>query len=67
MTNKQHIEQEIKELRSRYAHVLDGSLATIEINAPRAMLQLSATTQLRALHWVLGTPFTHKFKGRPNS
>lgn len=64
---RKRIEQEIKDTEDRYAHVLTGSLATIQINAPRALMQIEATTKLCALHWVLGRQYESRFKGKLNS
>jgi hypothetical protein len=35
-------------------HVLDCSPASVDINAPRALMQLAATSKLDALYSVLG-------------
>lgn len=57
------IKARIKEIEIDYAHVLRGSLATIQINAPRALMQASAESQLKSLYWVLGTTYKSKLKG----
>ena len=54
MKTEQEIKKHIKEVVSSYKHVLDLECAVVFINAPRALMQLSATTQLSALYWVLG-------------
>lgn len=63
MKTKQEIEAQIEKIESDYHHVLTGSLATININAPRALEQLGAESTLRSLHWVLGTKHKTKLKG----
>lgn len=63
MKTQKEIEAKIKEIEDGYKHVLTGSLATIAINAPRALEQIAAETKLQVLHWTLGTKFTSKLKG----
>lgn len=63
MKTKEQIEIRIKEIEEIYGHVLNGSTATIPINAPRALEQISAETKLQTLHWVLATKFKSKLKG----
>lgn len=62
MKTQREIEAKIKEVEDSYKHVLTGSLATININAPRALEQLAAETKLQVLHWTLGTKFQSKLK-----
>jgi len=57
------IETMIKEIEESYQHVLTGSRATVQVNAPRALLQASAEAELVALHWTLGTKYESKLKG----
>lgn len=63
MKTDQEIKAKIKEIEKSYKHVLTGSLATIVINAPRALMQMQAEVQLQALHWVLETDYKSKLKG----
>ena len=63
MKSSREIESEISKIQTSYKHVLTGSLATIDINPPRAMLQITAEAQLRALYWVLGRKFKSTLKG----
>jgi len=63
MKTQPEIEKKISEIQTNYRHVLTGSVATIAINAPRALEQLSAESRLRTLHWVLGTEYKSKLKG----
>ena len=57
------VEAKIAEVEKNFEHVLRGSLATVDINAPRALLQVSAEAQLNALSWVLGREYHSKLKG----
>lgn len=63
MKNEKEIRAKIAEIEKSHGHVLTGSLATVGINAPRALMQISAETQLKALHWVLGSEYISKLKG----
>ena len=57
------IGERIAEIENEYAHVLTGSIATVTINAPRALQQVMYESELAALHWARGTVFTSKLKG----
>jgi hypothetical protein len=63
MKTEHEVRTKINEIKSTYKHVLTGSLATIAINAPRALEQIAAETKLKTLHWVLGEEFKSKLKG----
>lgn len=63
MRTQKEIEAKIKEIEDNYKHVLTGSLATVGINAPRALEQIDAETKLRTLHWVIGSKFKSRLKG----
>jgi hypothetical protein len=63
MKTEQEVKEMIKQIEKDFAHVLTGSLATVDVNAPRALQQLAAESRLRELHWVLGTKFKSKLKG----
>lgn len=63
MKTEKEIKAKIRELEKDHKHILTGSLATIAINAPRALGQLSAESALQHLHWVLGTTYKTKLKG----
>jgi len=63
MKTEQEIKATIKKIKQDYNHVLTGSVATVTINAPRALMQLDAETTLNTLHWVLGTEYKSKLKG----
>lgn len=63
MKTQPEVEAKIKELEKAYEHVLNGSLATVQINAPRALQQIAAESRLQTLHWVLGRKYKSKLKG----
>ena len=54
MKTEKEIRDKIKEFEKAYDHVLKGSMATIDINAPRALMQLNATSLLDGLYFSLG-------------
>jgi hypothetical protein len=54
MKTEKEIKERIKMLEKNYRHVLTGSMATIDINAPRALMQLAATSTLDGLYFALG-------------
>ena len=54
MRTEKEIREQIKAVEKSYDHVLKGTMATIDENAPRALMQLSATSKLEALYWALG-------------
>jgi hypothetical protein len=54
MRTEEEIEEKIKEVEASYNHVLIGSMATIQINAPRALMQLQAVSILDGLYFSLG-------------
>jgi hypothetical protein len=60
---EKEIEGMIKVIESTYDHVLTGSLATIHVNAPRALMQSSAEAKLQALYWTLGRQYKSKLNG----
>lgn len=53
MKTEKEIREEIKRMTKNNQHVLDCYPATVGINAPRALMQLSAVASLRELYWVL--------------
>lgn len=57
------IKAEIRRIKKDYASVLTGSFATVQINAPRALQQLTAESRLHALCWVLEIEYKSKLKG----
>lgn len=57
MKTEQEIRDHIAGLRRRYAHVLTGERSTVQINAPRALLQVFIETALGELLWVLDEEF----------
>ena len=54
MKTEKEIREEIKKVTEGNRHVLDCGLATIDINAPRALIQLAVMERLNALYYVLG-------------
>jgi len=63
MKTEEEVRKEIDGLHKDYYHVLyEGGLATVDINAPRALMQLDVITRLKTLHWFLGEKYTHKYK-----
>lgn len=55
MKTEEEIRVKISEIRKGYSHVLDvGGLASIQINAPRALMQIKAIGELDILYWILG-------------
>lgn len=54
MKNEKEIREEIKRIEKSSEHVLKGSFATIVENAPRALMQLQATSNLDGLYFSLG-------------
>jgi hypothetical protein len=54
MRTEQEIKHMIKETEKRYDSVLKGSMATVVENAPRALMQLAATSVLDGLYFALG-------------
>ncbi len=63
MKTPKEIRERILKLQKDYKPVLTGSMATVDVNAPRAMSQICAETTLQTLHWVLGEEFKSKLKG----
>jgi len=63
MKNEKEIRARISKIEKDYNHVLTGSLATIQINAPRALMQINAETSLSELYWVLGEKYKSKLVG----
>ncbi len=68
MKTKEDIMVLIGQIKQDFEHVLKGSPATVQINAPRAIMQIQAVSQLRALYWVLGENYSHVWdKDKPNT
>lgn len=63
MKTESEIKARIKKLETDYEHVLTGSVATLQINAPRALSQISAETTLATLYWFLDKEYKTKLKG----
>lgn len=54
MKTEREVRKQIAKVTSENVHVLDCHLATVQVNAPRALMQLSIITSLDWLYWVLG-------------
>jgi len=63
MKTKEEVKAKIEEVEKNYSHVLTGSLATVFINAPRALEQVAAENRLATLHWILGKEYKSRLKG----
>ena len=63
MKTKEEVQAKIAEIQHGYGHVLKGRLATVDINAPRALMQITAESKLQALYWTLGKTYKSKLKG----
>jgi hypothetical protein len=53
MKLEKEIREKIKKIEKDYAHILDIPPASVDINAPRALMQIQAKAELNALYWVL--------------
>lgn len=68
MKTAKDIRVRIGKIKQDFKHVLSGSPATIQINQPRAIMQISTILRLETLYWVLGENFVHKWdKEKPNT
>ena len=54
MKPEPEIRQRIAAVTKDSFHVLDCYPATVQINAPRALMQVIAKTELDTLYWALG-------------
>ena len=54
MRTGQEVEEKIKQIEKDYAHVLNIPPASTFVNAPRALMQVSAKSELDVLYWCLG-------------
>ena len=54
MKTEKEVRAAIAEITTRYKHVLDCGLATIQINGARSLMQVEACALLSALYSVLG-------------
>ena len=53
MVSEQKVVEKIEEITTDNEEILNCGLATVDINAPRALMQLTATTKLDMLYMVL--------------
>lgn len=67
MKTEKDIRIRIAQIKQDNEHLLSGSLATVDINAPRALMQVSVRSMLEILYWVIEQKFDHQFKGKPNT
>ena len=54
MKTVEEIKDKIAKVTKDNTHVLDCYPATVDINAPRALMQLAAVASLRELYWAIG-------------
>ena len=54
MVTEKEVTAAVKEVVKDYKHVLGCGPASTAINAPRALMQLSALTKLSMLYWFIG-------------
>jgi hypothetical protein len=58
----------IEQVKKDYYHILyKGSLATVDVNAPGALMQHKGWTILKTLYWVLGEKFKHEYPRKGNN
>jgi len=62
MKTEKEIRKRIKEIEDDYSHVLTGKIAIIAINAPRALMQLTAESKLKELYSIIGEKYQSKLK-----
>ena len=53
MKIEKEIRNEILRIEKDYKHVLDCGPATVDVNSPKALMQLSAISELDILYWFL--------------
>jgi hypothetical protein len=61
MKTEKEVRIRIAQIKQENEHLLSGSLATIQINAPRALGQIACCKMLETLYWVLGENFHHEW------
>lgn len=57
MKTEEEIKEDIEKIKKEYDHVLKLPAANAFINAPRALMQILATAQLKTLYWVLNEEY----------
>jgi len=50
---EKEIREAIKRTMKAYKHVLDCGCASVQVNAPRALMQVQACAHLQTLYWAL--------------
>lgn len=63
MMDESTVRKLIKRTEEENVHILNGTLATVDINAPRALLQIATEARLQALYEILNEEYRSKLKG----
>lgn len=63
MRTEKEIRERIAKFEKDFKGIITGSLATVRVNAPRALSQISAEATLSTLYWALGETYKSKLKG----
>jgi hypothetical protein len=66
MKSQKDIRIRIAQIKQENSHLLEGSPASVEVNAPRAIFQVRTIALLDSLYWVLGENFQHKWPKKLN-
>lgn len=53
MRPEKEVREKIKEIETNYAYILGIPPASVDINTPRALIQICAKKELEALYWVI--------------
>jgi uncharacterized protein (DUF736 family) len=62
MKTEAQVRSMIKEIETSFKQQLTGRVATIQVNAPLALIQVGEEAKLRALYWVIGEQYVSKLK-----
>lgn len=54
MKTEKEIKARIKEVEESYCHILKGDMATIDVNAVRALMQIQTISLLDGLYFAIG-------------
>ena len=54
MKTKDEIIREIQNIEATYGYIVDQPFASIQINAPVALMQISTIAKLDILYWAIG-------------
>ena len=66
MKSEKDIRIRIAQIKQENSHLLEGSPASVEVNAPRAIFQVRTIALLDSLYWVLEENFQHKWPKKLN-